>query len=71
VGGVAACVCIVPENFHTTPTEGFWIDPPYLVLFSHFPLKNLAFPVEFSKTFFRVGMDILKPCYTLTALSLP
>ena len=41
--------CIVPENIHTSPTEGFLVWIPHLsgnsILVSHFRLKNWAFEI--------------------------
>ena len=58
--------CVVPENIHTPPTEGFlaWTPHPSgnSILVPHFPLKYWAFetqlPLEFPLTFLGVGMDI-------------
>ena len=58
--------CVVPENIHTSPSEGFlaWTTPPLRTF--HFSVilsfKRLAFCetplLEYPLTFLGVGMDI-------------
>ena len=62
--------CVVPENIHTPPTEGFLVWNPHphpsgnSILVSYFPSKNRAFEsllplgISVNLPWGRVGMDI-------------
>ena len=67
--------CVIPENVHTPPTEGFLNltlpTPPEIPFLCHTFFQKIGllkppFPLEFPVTFLGVDMDIFSN-YTMTA----